>query len=912
MSTLQRPSTSWPEATESSEYVDDEFRSDSLDNYTPFSDQETILSEYEDQDEEEDEPVNEVTEEVESYLTAEENETASETTRLYGSMDLARRGMREDTFRMTMNGYRKLKDNDALKVTRYLTVCDFSQPGTEKRMYVIDITGQKILVQCKVSHGKNSVRKGDHKKNATLFSNRIGSNQSSLGFYVTANTYQGKHGLSLVLEGKEESFNANARRRKVVVHGARYVREDDSSPAGLSWGCPAIDMKLVNPVINTIKGGSCLFIFARDPEYLQQSTLASAQGVIGAVRDIASSVWKAGSTILSSFAIPKPTSPQTTGSKTDPKTIERIRKFDDIIERVSREHKFNPDIVRGIIAAESGGNPRSGEGRTGYKGLMQADRGTDQFDPETSIRKGVEKFNQFKGYLKAGLARLKINYTPPDDEAYAQMVLACYNAGHVTVIKAIQYAHQAGNGRNWLQPEYYQRALLFSGGYDYYSSCTKNRSAAEVQKAKEQGKAYRFSRNRHWAIHKDPPQWTNVSTLLSPVLACWIRTKMTNTPGYLNRFITYFRSFSAGGNALQSRETLPDSEAYEAQAVNDEVEKLESPEQLYGPEYFDTSEMEHESPEDLFAPVSEEEELYDESEDTSDSFEMDREEQELLAQWEHDHADEAPGLTHAEDEQGVATGALTVPSMISDDTKVASYTCYVRIPIGKGNYTLDRTGIYIPASFTPAEPVTIILYLHGMTGTFPGPAAMIDKYWEAVRLPAYDFRLREEISRANKNVILIAPSLGNSPNAYKNSLSNSGGGLDNYLTKTIQAINHYVCQTRYNISAMNFSKLVLAAHSAGGSQMRKIAMANNPIYGGRISECWGFDSLYGGMSGWLRWAKDYPDKKLFIYYKSSTQGNALWLKNMSKKLSNVLIVKSSARNHYLVPKEHLRERVVNL
>ncbi|MGC1240493.1 MAG: murein L,D-transpeptidase catalytic domain-containing protein [Chryseosolibacter sp.] len=907
MSTLQYPSTTWPDTLETSEYFDGEHRADNLDQYTPFSEEEAVTDGI--QDEDEDEPVYEVDDEIEHQLLTEEAET-SEVDRLYQTLALAGQKMQEDTFRIAMRGYQKLKDSGTLKLTQYLTICDFSQPGNEKRMYILDIPARKLLLRCKVSHGKNSVKPGDPKKNATQFSNRIGSNQSSLGFYVTLSTYQGKHGLSLALEGVEKDFNNNARRRRVVVHGADYVRDGDTSPAGLSWGCPAIDMKFVDRVINTIKGGSCFFIFARNAAYLQKSTLASAHGIVGTVKDIASSVWRTGSTVLSSLA----TAAATTASvKVDPGTVERIRKFDAVIERLSRENKFNPNIVRGIIAAESGGNARSGEGRTGYKGLMQADTGTEQFDPATSIRRGIEKFNAFKGYLKAGLSRLKISIDLPEDEAYAQMVLACYNAGHVTVVKAIQYAHQAGNWRHWLQPEFYQRALLFSGGYDYYSNCAKNSSAAEIQKAKVQGKAYRYDRNRHWSTHKDPPPWKQALSLLSPILGCWIQTKMKNTPGYLDRFLAYFRSFSSTSPAFTSRESpdMPDHEHDGNNSSVNEGEEFEDPEQLYGPEYFDTSEVENEGQEDFLE--TEDPEQLNEGEDPLENFEADAEEEDLLARWEDGQSEaESEPVYQMEEEGAIATKPLAAPPLISDDIKVPSYTLYVRIPIGKANYVLDKTGIFIPANFAPSQPVTIICYLHGMTGTFPGPKVMIDKYWEVTKLPAYDFRLREEINQADRNVIFMAPSLGNSPNAYKNTLSNTDGGLDDYLQKAIQAINHHVCQARYNVESINFNKLILAAHSAGGSQMRRIATANNPLYGKRISECWGFDSLYGGMSVWHRWAKDHPDRKLFIYYKGSTQGNALLLKTMSKKLSNVFVINSSARNHYLVPKEHLRERVASL
>lgn len=256
--------------------------------------------------------------------------------------------------------------------------------------------------------------------------------------------------------------------------------------------------------------------------------------------------------------------------------------------------------------------------------------------------------------------------------------------------------------------------------------------------------------------------------------------------------------------------------------------------------------------------------------------------------------------------------SLALPAIISEDHSVPGYTCYVKIELGKGNYPLNMTGIYIPSTFDPRKPIDLILYLHGITSTFPGDCAKIDDYWSQTELPKYDLRIREEINTSGKNVVLVAPSLGKSPNSYKNSLSASNGGLDNYFDKVTKAINEYVVIKRYNANAINIRHIILAAHSAGGRQMRMIANLNNPIFNSKISECWGFDSLYDGVNSWIAWATNNKDKKLILYYKSSTEGNAKLLESKSKNLENVFIKKSSAKNHYWVPKEHLQERVTKI
>lgn len=150
-----------------------------------------------------------------------------------------------------------------------ITIVDFTIPSTHKRMYIIDLKNKKLLFHNLVSHGENS---GD--LYATSFSNRIGSHQSSLGFYRTENTYQGKNGYSLVINGLEKGINDNAKKRMVVIHGAHYCQESvitETGKLGTSEGCPAIPHSLKTDIINNIKNGTMLFIYANDHEYLATS-----------------------------------------------------------------------------------------------------------------------------------------------------------------------------------------------------------------------------------------------------------------------------------------------------------------------------------------------------------------------------------------------------------------------------------------------------------------------------------------------------------------------------------------------------------------------------------------------------------------------------------------------------------------
>ena len=169
-------------------------------------------------------------------------------------------------FRQAVAGYYKI-DNRKREV---LTLIDFSRPSTAKRLFVFDMRERKVLFSSVVSHGKNS---GDNY--ATSFSNQNGSYKSSLGFYLTENTYQGGNGYSLILNGLEKGINDKAKERSIVVHGASYANPTvaASGRLGRSLGCPALPTKLAKPIINTIKDGSVMFIYANNSSYLAQSDI---------------------------------------------------------------------------------------------------------------------------------------------------------------------------------------------------------------------------------------------------------------------------------------------------------------------------------------------------------------------------------------------------------------------------------------------------------------------------------------------------------------------------------------------------------------------------------------------------------------------------------------------------------------
>jgi hypothetical protein len=173
-----------------------------------------------------------------------------------------------DVFRSAMKGMEKINE---LKNKKIITIIDFSKPSTEERFFVIDLGEKKILYRSLVAHGKNS---GENR--ADSFSNDAESLKSCLGFFVTEETYNGKHGYSLKLDGLEPGINDNARQRTIVIHGADYVSAHyarEHGRLGRSWGCPALPLANSKEIIDHIPKGSCLFIYANDPEYLKTSKI---------------------------------------------------------------------------------------------------------------------------------------------------------------------------------------------------------------------------------------------------------------------------------------------------------------------------------------------------------------------------------------------------------------------------------------------------------------------------------------------------------------------------------------------------------------------------------------------------------------------------------------------------------------
>jgi hypothetical protein len=176
-----------------------------------------------------------------------------------------------ETFKRALIGYEIYSCTNR----EIITIIDYTKPSTEERLFIIDLEEKELLYKTLVAHGKNSGL-----NLAVNFSNTGSSLKSSPGFYTTAETYHGKHGYSLRLDGLEAGINDNARKRAIVMHGANYVNKGfikAHNRLGRSWGCPAVPSELSKEIIDIIKGGSCLYIHANDENYIGQSIISQTE-----------------------------------------------------------------------------------------------------------------------------------------------------------------------------------------------------------------------------------------------------------------------------------------------------------------------------------------------------------------------------------------------------------------------------------------------------------------------------------------------------------------------------------------------------------------------------------------------------------------------------------------------------------
>jgi len=196
---------------------------------------------------------------------------AEEASELYDQIELKDAGLSKKAFQYAFTGYTYLLSHHLLSNENIITVCDFSQSSRNKRLYIIDLEEKSLLINTYVAHGRKTG--GEF---ARSFSNRLNSHKSSLGFYITEQQYYGENGISLKIHGIERGFNDKADKRGIVIHGSDYVGADFlnwNKFNGRSFGCPAVPSNEIEEIIQTIKDGSCLFIYYPTKKYLIKSKI---------------------------------------------------------------------------------------------------------------------------------------------------------------------------------------------------------------------------------------------------------------------------------------------------------------------------------------------------------------------------------------------------------------------------------------------------------------------------------------------------------------------------------------------------------------------------------------------------------------------------------------------------------------
>ena len=187
---------------------------------------------------------------------------------MYQKLKLKKAELEYAPFKIAYVGYLNLQAKGELK-KEILTILDFTKSSRFRPMWILDMKNQKLVRRELVAHGKNS----GHDM-VTSFSNKLNSNQSSMGFYTTDAPYIGKNGISMLINGMDKGYNDQARNRAVVMHGADYVNPktmNRNGRLGRSFGCPAVEAHKAQEIIDYVKNGSCLFIYFKDATYLSSS-----------------------------------------------------------------------------------------------------------------------------------------------------------------------------------------------------------------------------------------------------------------------------------------------------------------------------------------------------------------------------------------------------------------------------------------------------------------------------------------------------------------------------------------------------------------------------------------------------------------------------------------------------------------
>jgi len=159
-----------------------------------------------------------------------------------------------------------------------MVIIDYSLPSTERRLWVVELGTREILMHEYVAHAMNSGGTFPY-----AFSNREGSNQSSLGAFLTGRPYVGIRGISLRLQGLEPGINDRALARGIVFHGTPGVSEARAQKGtmGRTQGCPAVPAASIRRLISLVSDGVLVFAWYPDRAFLARSEFVDRGWVLG-------------------------------------------------------------------------------------------------------------------------------------------------------------------------------------------------------------------------------------------------------------------------------------------------------------------------------------------------------------------------------------------------------------------------------------------------------------------------------------------------------------------------------------------------------------------------------------------------------------------------------------------------------
>ena len=170
-------------------------------------------------------------------------------------------GLSKSILKSAINAYRFALRQHEVHNVHFLTVIDFDKPSYEKRLWVIDLNNDHVIMDIHVAQGRKS-----GKIYATHFSNALDSHESSIGVFTTAGQpYYGAYGKSLHVKGLEAGINSNAFYRGIVIHSDTEVTPkfiDAMGYAGQTWGCFAVNPDHLNRLIQLLQGGSVIYVHA--------------------------------------------------------------------------------------------------------------------------------------------------------------------------------------------------------------------------------------------------------------------------------------------------------------------------------------------------------------------------------------------------------------------------------------------------------------------------------------------------------------------------------------------------------------------------------------------------------------------------------------------------------------------------